>query len=235
MNAKTKTAIGYVRVSTEDQAREGISLEAQREKVRAYADLHGLTLDRIYADEGISGKRADNRPGLQRALKAVCKAKGVLVVYSLSRLARSTRDAIDITEQLDGCGADLASITEKVDTTSSMGRFFFRLMASLGELERDQVSERTTAAMAHKRQQGQRISRHIPFGFNLGPDGRQLVRNAREQRVIQRIIDQRSEGDSYRAIAERLNRRRVKTKNGGRWHAKVIMDICRRAESECAA
>src|SRR5690348_12261484 len=112
---KTAAAIGYVRVSTEEQAAEGVSLEAQRAKVVAYCGLHGLSLDQTYADEGLSGKRADNRPGLQSAIIHTCKSKGVLVVYSLSRLARSTRDAIDIAERLAKAGADLVSITEKID------------------------------------------------------------------------------------------------------------------------
>src|ERR1700733_5092631 len=67
------TAVGYIRVSTEEQAREGVSLDAQREKIAAYCALHGQRLERTYADEGISGKRADNRPGLQEALDRTCK------------------------------------------------------------------------------------------------------------------------------------------------------------------
>jgi site-specific DNA recombinase len=226
---KNAKAVGYVRVSTEEQATEGVSLDAQRDKIKAYCDLHGLDLAGIHADEGISGKAVGNRPGLQAALKAVCKAKGVLVVYSLSRLVRSTGDAIDISEMLDKCGADMASIQEKLDTTSSMGRFFFRLMASLGELERDQVSERTVTAMAYKRKQGQRISRYIPFGFDLEPDGQTLRRNEAEQALIGRLLALRGKGESYHALADSLNKRGVRTKRGGRWHAKVIRDILNRA------
>ena len=85
--AEAPEAIAYARVSTEEQARGGVSLDAQRAAARKYCDLHGLRLDRIYADEGISGNRADNRPELQEAIRAACSARGVLVVYSLSRLA----------------------------------------------------------------------------------------------------------------------------------------------------
>src|SRR5688572_19829638 len=158
MMRKSVAGVGYVRVSTSDQAVDGVSLDAQREKVVRYCELHGLELLETFADEGISGKRADNRPGLRSALELVCKQRGVLVVYSLSRLARSTRDCIHLAERLEKCGADVASITEKLDTTSSMGRFFFTLMAALGQLERDQVAERTVAAMAHLRRQQRRIS-----------------------------------------------------------------------------
>src|ERR1041385_7888119 len=183
-----RVAIGYVRVSTLGQVEDGVSLDAQKQKIADYASLNELLPGAVHVDEGISAKRADNRPGLQAALAEVCRSKGVLVVYSLSRLARSTRDAIDIAERIERCGADLASITEKIDTTSSMGRFFFRLMASLGELERDQVSERTAMAMAHKRRENKRISRHLPFGFTLAGDGETLVAVPTEQATIQRMV-----------------------------------------------
>ncbi len=166
----TAVAIGYVRVSTDEQAREGVSLEAQRAKVVAYCGLHGVALAETYADEGLSGKRADNRPGLQQAIAHACESHGVLVVYSLSRLARSTRDAIDIAERLAKSGADLVSITEKIDTTTSMGRFFFTTIAALAQLERDQISERTCMALAHKRSKRQRVSGHIPYGSRLADD-----------------------------------------------------------------
>ena len=96
-----QTAIGYVRVSTAGQATEVVSLEAQRAKIEAWCLANDVQLAGLFVDAGISGKRADNRPELQTALNAVTKSKGVLVVYSLSRLARSTKDTITISEELD--------------------------------------------------------------------------------------------------------------------------------------
>src|SRR5690349_10651862 len=110
----------YVRVSTTIQALEGVSLDAQEAKARAWAITNGYGVGDVFSDAGISGKRAANRPGLQSALRQVCAARGnVLVVYSLSRLARSTKDAISIAERLDKAGADLVSLTERIDTTSA--------------------------------------------------------------------------------------------------------------------
>src|SRR4051794_2919472 len=111
--------IGYVRVSTEDQATEGVSLDAQRARIESWCALHGATLRDVHVDAGLSGKRADNRPALRAALDSVCAAKGVLVVYSLSRLARSTKDTLTIAERLERAGADLVSLSEKIDTTSA--------------------------------------------------------------------------------------------------------------------
>jgi len=82
-----------------------------------------LALAHIYADEGLSGKRADNRPGLQQAIDDACRFKRVLVVYSLSRVARSTRDAIDIAALLVRCESGLVSTTDKIDTTTSNSTF----------------------------------------------------------------------------------------------------------------
>jgi DNA invertase Pin-like site-specific DNA recombinase len=225
MTLQATKAIGYVRVSTLDQAMEGVSLDAQRAKIQAYCQLHGLELVGIYADEGLSGKRADNRPGLQQSLAAVCKERAVLVVYSLSRLARSTRDCINIAERIEKCGADVASITEKLDTTSSMGRFFFTLMAALGQLERDQISERTSLAMAHLRRSGARISRHIPFGFDYDIKSEKLTANTREAQTLECMRGAREAGKSYQTIADELNEGRVAPKVGRMWYASSVRAV----------
>ena len=169
-----KQAFGYIRVSTTGQAVDGVSLEAQRARIEAYCLLNELELAAVFVDAGISGKRADNRPELQNALNAVCGASGVLVCYSLSRLARSTKDTIAISERLDKAGADLVSLSEKIDTTSAAGKMVFRMLAVMAEFERDVISERTTTAMAHKKSQGERVG-EIPFGYQLAADGVMLV------------------------------------------------------------
>lgn len=219
-------AIGYVRVSSEKQVEDGVSLAVQREKIEAYAKLYSADLLEVCADEGLSGKRADNRPGLQRALKLVCENNGTLIVYSLSRLARSTRDAIDIADKLKRCGAQLASVTEKLDTSSSMGGFFFTIMAALGELERRQIAERTQAGMDHKRKKGERIGK-IPFGYDVAADGVKLVPNAAEQTTIKLIRQLRADGYTFQELADKLNRDKVRTKTGAPWGVKVVWSICK--------
>ena len=113
-------AVGYVRVSTEQQAGEGVSLEAQKAKIEMWCKANDCELIEVFVDAGISGKSMDKRPGLQRAL--VSSGKGMaLVVYSLSRLARSTKDTLAISERLDKQGADLVSLSERIDTTGAAG------------------------------------------------------------------------------------------------------------------
>src|SRR6266540_4221445 len=150
------SAFGYTRVSSEGQATEGVSLDAQRARIAAWCAANDAELIDTFVDAGISGGRADNRPGLQRALDAVCRGKGhVLVVYSLSRMARSTKDTISISEHLHKSGANLVSLSEKIDTTSAAGKMVFRLLAVLAEFERDLASERTKLAAAYKRARGE--------------------------------------------------------------------------------
>lgn len=213
MNAASRVAVGYIRVSTERQASEGVSLEAQESRIRAWAAAQGLEVDRVHVDAGLSGKRADNRPGLQAALADVCKRRGVLVVYSLSRVARSTRDALAIAERLEKSGADLASLTESIDTTSAAGKMVFRMLAVLAEFERDLISERTTSAMDHLRRQGRKVSGNVPFGFDEAEGGK-LVTNETERAVVDRIRTLRAEGASLRDIVRDLEASRTPTKSG---------------------
>ncbi len=162
-----------------------------------------------------------------------CKVRGTaMVVYSLSRLARSTKDAIAIAERLDRAGADLVSLSERIDTTSAAGKMVFRMLAVLAEFERDLVSERTTAALAVKRRNGQRISGRIPFGHDLADDGVTLIPNEAEQTVIQEMQAMRSDGMSLERIADTLTRRKVPTKTGrsSRWGHRSVASILRRVQ-----
>ena len=152
------------------------------------------------------------------------------MVYSLSRLCRSTRDAISISEKLDRCGADLVSLSERIDTTSASGRMIFRMLAVLSEFERDQISERTKAALAHKRAQGEATG-HAPFGFDVGIDGKTLVPNEQEQRVLRVIAYLDRKGLSQRRIVAALNSRGLQTKSGGRWTRGSLRSVLRSAST----
>ncbi len=224
----TKQAIGYVRVSTDQQATEGVSLDAQAARIRAYCELNDLDLAATYVDAGLSGKRSDNRPQLQAALDHATKAGAVLVVYSLSRLARSTRDTLAIAERLEKGNADLASLSERIDTTTAAGRMVFRLLAVLAEFERDQISERTTTAMSHKKRNGERVGK-VPFGYDLAADGVRLIPNAAEQEVIRLVNELHAAGESMRQIAAELTRRQIATKDGrSEWKHSTIQGILNR-------
>jgi DNA invertase Pin-like site-specific DNA recombinase len=228
MSDNGKIAVGYARVSTVGQAESGVSLDAQRERAAAWAAANGYVLADVFTDAGLSGGRADNRPALQAALDAVCKAHGALVVYSLSRLARSTKDAILISERLDRAGADLVSLSEKIDTTSAAGKMVFRMLAVLAEFERDLVAERTSAALQHKRHVGERVGA-IPYGFRLAADGRRLLADEAEQPGLAMIAELRTAGAGCRRIARALNEAGVPTKKGAPWAVGSVQSIIGRA------
>ena len=219
-------AIAYVRVSTQGQVDEGVSLAAQEAKLRAWAELNGAASVRVFRDEGIGGGRADNRPGLQAALAAV-EEGDALVCYSLSRLSRSTKDTLTLAEALQKRGADLVSLSEKIDTTSASGKMVFRLLAVLGEFERDQVSERTRTALAYKRTRHEKTGGGVPFGYSSRA-GR-LTPKAREQATISDIIGRRQRGESLRAICAALEASGVRRKGGAAaWHPEAVKRILAR-------
>lgn len=214
------TAIGYIRVSTEGQAQDGVSLDAQRAKIEAWCDLNDYTLTAVHVDAGISGKSADNRPGLQAALSE-CRKGCALVVYSLSRLARSTRDTIEISERLNKVGADMVSLSEKIDTTTAAGKMVFRMLAVLAEFERDQISERTASAMQFKKAKGERVG-SVPYGYFLDGDNITLIENPAEQAVIRQARELKESGLSLRAIAAKLDERGFAARNGQTFQATQI-------------
>lgn len=224
-----KKAIAYVRVSTTGQAEDGVSLEAQEARIRAWCTLEGYDLAEVFIDRGLSGGRADNRPALQEALQAVGRGDA-LVVYSLSRLARSTKDTLAIAETLDRRGADLVSLSEKIETTSAAGKMVFRLLAVLSEFERDVIAERTSMAMRHLQAQGRHIGGQVPFGFRAV--GGRLVPSPYEQETMRFARNLRELGLSLRSIAAVLEQEGHLSRTGYRFDPK---QISRMISSRCVS
>jgi site-specific DNA recombinase len=225
-------AVLYARFAPRPSAEECDSVEKQLERCRAYSHGHGYTVVAEYFDKDLSGGRADNRPGLQRAIAAACDRKAVLVVSALSRLARCTRDAIDLAERLSAAGADLAVIQESVNTRSPMGRFIFTLFSALAQLEREQIAERTSSAMLRHQAKGRRMTRpdRCPYGWRPDPaDPGRLAPDAREQSIITRIRRERQKGSGLREIARALDAAEIDCR-GGRWCHSTVRSILLRSE-----
>lgn len=206
------SAIGYVRVSTSMQAEDGQSLDAQRAKIEAWCALNDYDLKAVHVDAGISGKRMKNRPALQAAL-ADCGKGDALVVYSLSRLSRSIRDTMDISDYLSKTGSDLVSLSEKIDTTSAAGKMVFRMLSVMAQFESDQISERVIMGMQHKKAQGGRVGT-IPFGKKLDADNDTLIDDEDEMLIVAAIHHYREAGLSLRAIVTRLEEQGFKARSG---------------------
>ena len=229
--ARQGLALGYVRVSREEQAREGVSLEAQRARIIAYAAAKDLQLTGVYADEGVSGKDLD-RPGLQEVL-AKCTSGEVrhVVVWKLDRLTRRTRHLLSLIEDLFlAHRIEMHSVSESLDTATPHGRFVLTLFGGLAEMEREQIAERTRSALAWKRENGLPTS-HPPLGFRCVGKRERLQPVGEELKVVGEILGLWRAGWGYRSIARFLNARRTPTKRRRRWHhstiSKVVSRCCR--------
>lgn len=207
--------IAYVRVSTEEQARDGVSIQAQIAKIGAWRELNAPEAEiHVFADEGVSGRLLNNREQLQKALEAADEGSA-LVVYSISRLSRTTQHMLNIADALDKKGVELVSLSEHIDTTTAAGKMVFRMLSVLVEFERDLISERTKMALAHLKATGQRYSRF--------PDYPEHVR--------ERCAELRDKGLSYRKIAARLTKEGYETVGGGKWHPNVVRNLARKQGS----
>lgn len=213
-------AIGYVRVSTGRQAREGVSLAAQESKIRAAATGLGADSIAFFRDEGLSGRSRKNRPGLKAALEALGR-NDVLVCYSISRLARSIRDCLNIVDDVKRRGGRLMSLSESIDTDTAAGKLLFRTLANMYEFESDIIGERVAGVWAYKRARGEKTGGAIPFGYSVR-SGR-LFPRPKEYAILQDMLRWRKRGKSLRAIGKRLEAAGVKRREGGStWSAQAV-------------
>ena len=233
--------VAYVRVSTNKQADRGMSLEAQQEKMAAYATLYDLELVETIVERGLSAKSVSGRPGLVKALKMLedGEAEGLLVV-KLDRLTRSIVDLGHLIEEYFGHtgpkGARLMSVSEQIDTTSASGKLVLNVLMSVSQWEREVISERTKEVLQYKKTIGQRTG-SIPYGMKVGTDGKTLEQHAAEQEVIQYIQQLKTEGLSLQKIAYRLqdehipSRKRHGSDKPGEWQKSSVHRILRQAQA----
>lgn len=224
--------IGYVRVSSEDQAVNGVSLDAQAEKIRVYCVAKDWELVDLVRDEGISAKNL-KQPGLQGILDRIPKRNGKrgfdgLVVVKLDRLTRSVGDLAGLNKLFEANHVDLVSIQESVDTSTASGRLFYNIIACLSEWERGVISERTRDALRHKRNSGQ-LAGSVPFGYAVNGDGKTLAPIAGEQETLKTIRAMRAGSLSYWKISDRLNGDGIATKKGGKWYPATVQSVLERA------
>lgn len=228
--------IAYIRVSTESQADGGVSLEAQREQLEAYAKGTRLQLVDIVEDAGRSAKTL-KRPGLQLALERLKngEADGLLVV-KLDRLTRSVRDLATLIDGYfsESAGFSLLAAEDSIDTRSAAGRLVLNVLTSVGQWEREACAERTSTALQHLKRQGVRLGA-LPIGQSHSSerdaDGRCLmVQNTGELQAVNRIRELRSKGDTLQGIADTLTSEGHRTKRGGqRWYPSTVRNVLGRA------
>jgi DNA invertase Pin-like site-specific DNA recombinase len=218
--ASTRT-VAYLRVSTDKQADRGISLDAQRAKVKAYAELYDLDLVDVIVDAGASAKTLD-RPGLQRALGMLRRHEAdALLVVKLDRLTRSVKHLGELVETTFAPGkAALLSVSEQIDTRSAAGRLVLNVLASVSQWEREAIGERTAAAMQHKAACGEFTGGEAPYGWSV-VDGRLEAVEA-ERRVIAEARRLRAAGLSLRSVARELDAAGLRSRTGRAFAASQV-------------
>lgn len=224
LTSDERLTVAYVRVSTEDQAREGVSLEAQEARLRAYVIGMGWELAEVVVDGGVSA-RTTERPGLQKILAGLCdRSIGRVVVMKLDRLTRSVRDLGDLLDAFNASDAALVSIGEHLDTSSAAGRLMLNLLASVSQWEREAIAERTATALGHKRMQ-RTVYGPTPFGYRR--EGEKLVEEPEEQAALAEMRRMDVAGASYRKIVAMLTARGVRPHRGVAWHASTVRAVLR--------
>lgn len=205
-------AVGYIRVSTQDQEENGVSMFNQQERIESYCKIHGLELLGVESDVG-SAKDLKNRPGAIRVIEmAKDGTVGHIVFMKLDRFFRSAAEILMLSQDLDKAGVALHSVNDKIDTKSAIGRLYFQISAAFAEFERNLIAERTKEALAHKKRKGEKISRRAPIGKAFGEtqsrsNGKEVVmlmNNEKELEAIQKSKELLKQSLSLRQIANVL-------------------------------
>lgn len=212
----------YIRVSTEEQVRDGFSISAQREKLKAYCIAQDWNSFKFYVDEGISAKDT-NRPQLNTMLEHIKQGLiNTVLVYRLDRLTRSVMDLYKLLDTFDKYNCAFKSATEVYDTSTAMGRMFITIVAALAQWERENLGERVRMGQLEKARQGE-YSAKAPFGFDKNEHSK-LIINPEESKVVLDMVGKIEEGYSIRQLADHLDSY-IKPIRGYKWHIRTILNI----------
>jgi site-specific DNA recombinase len=213
----------YARTSSPNQ-RFNYSIKEQVDRCWKYCDEKGWVAKYVFVDEGESGRTTD-RPKFQLMLEKAREGKfDAIVFWKLDRFCRSLVDLVNIERTLREWGIGLCSVTEYLDTTGSVGRFNFRNLASVAELEREMIGERARIGLHALAKRHKWPNPHPPIGYDKEEDGMLKV-NKREARLIRWIFKRYTRNKSMPQVAFELNKRGIVTKNGKEWNARAVRDI----------
>lgn len=235
--------VGYVRVSTDEQADKGHSLGAQRAKLKAYCELHELDLVGL-REEDKSAKNLE-RPELLACLDDLREGRAeALLVLKLDRLTRRVRDLDELIEgYFKDDGAALLSVSEHIDTRSAAGRMVLNMLAVVSQWERETIGERTSMALQHLKAQGLWNGGNLPMGKQpedprLDARGerlpRRVISSPEELEAVEDAVRLRGSGMSLRAIADELQRLGHRPRRSESWTHEVVRRMIQRAEPKKA-
>lgn len=203
LKTKIRVAI-YVRVSTQEQAKEGYSIGEQTDRLTKFCEAHDWTIVKVYTDAGHSGAN-QIRPALQDLIQDI-KAGRIdkVLVYKLDRLSRSQKDTLELIEDVFlKNGTDFESMTEKLDTSTPHGRAMVGILAAFAQLEREMIKERMSMGRDARVKEGKwKGGPHTPFGYDYETSLEKLVINEYESMIIKNLFEDFTKGKSINAIAQ---------------------------------
>lgn len=210
----TETVAIYVRVSTQEQAKDGYSIDEQLDRLRKYCEAHDWKLVKEYPDGGFSGAKLE-RPAIQQLIKDVEAGKiSKVLVYKLDRLSRSQKDTLYLIEDVFlKNGADFISMTENFDTSTPFGKAMIGILSVFAQLEREQIRERMNMGKAGRAKEGRWMGSHkVPIGYRY-TDGRLIV-DPYEAEIVKKIFEKYASGSGVVAIANDLEAHGMKSSYG---------------------
>ena len=218
-----KKLIGYVRVSSDISKQKGNSISNQISKVNDFCNLNDYELVDILKDEGKSGMEYSKRNGYIELIDR-CKTENIngVVVYCLSRLGRKMKDIIDVMELFNSNDIEFYSVKENINNKDIMGKLMMNILMSFNEFEVDNIRERIIDVKRNNKENG------LVYGklmYGKDKDGKKLIDNVDEVRVISYMKTLRSKGWSYFRISDRLNEKTLIGKSGGKWYGMSVRNV----------
>tara|TARA_B100000780_G_scaffold125989_1_gene88345 strand:+ start:177 stop:854 length:678 start_codon:yes stop_codon:yes gene_type:complete len=218
-----KKLIGYVRVSSDISKQKGNSISNQISKVNDFCNLNDYELVDILKDEGKSGMEYSKRNGYIELIDR-CKTENIngVVVYCLSRLGRKMKDIIDVMELFNSNDIEFYSVKENINNKDIMGKLMMNILMSFNEFEVDNIRERIIDVKRNNKENG------LVYGklmYGKDKDGKKLIDNVDEVRVISYMKTLRSKGWSYFRISDRLNEKNIIGKSGGKWYGMSVRNV----------
>lgn len=222
---KIETGI-YIRVSTEEQAKHGFSIAAQKEKLESFSNIKDWHIFKVYIDEGISGKNLE-RPQIKALLKDIKDQKiNNVLVFKIDRLTRSTKDLIDLVEYFQKYNCDFNSLTEAIDTSSPTGRMFIKIIGLFAEFERETIVERIKIGLERKVKEGYSLcSSTSSLGYVRRKGNKVQEIDEAEAKVVKKIFSMCKADKTIKEIKNYLEENNIKTKKNKKWTNKNIINI----------
>lgn len=212
----------YARVSTEDQAREGFSLDAQLEKLRSYCKARDWIIAGEYVDDGYSGRDV-KRPAYQKMMEEIDKWDALLVM-KMDRIHRNSKNFMLMMENLNEKGKEFVSMTESLDTSTAMGRFVMDIIQRIAQLESEQIGERVYDGMRQKAKEGKGVlGSPSPYGYEYNNGS--LIEREEELSIVKKIYELYLSGKTLTEIVRWLETKKVKTKKDKKWDKKTVSRI----------